>query len=36
MVEEDKEKWLEFTNRPKQHELKRQQIELVAEQHAKY
>lgn len=36
MVEEDKEKWLEFTNRPKQHELNRQQIELVAELHSKY
>tara|TARA_R100000406_G_C3040174_1_gene105784 strand:- start:190 stop:381 length:192 start_codon:yes stop_codon:yes gene_type:complete len=36
MVEEDKEKWLELTNRPKQHELDRVQIELVCELHAKY
>jgi len=36
MVEEDKERWLEFTNRPKQHELNKSQIELVAELHAKY
>ena len=36
MVEQDIERWLEFTNRPKQHELNRQQIKLVAELHAKY
>jgi len=36
MVEEDKERWLEFTNRPKQHELNRDQINLVAELHSKY
>ena len=36
MVEEDKERWLEFTNRPKQNELNKSQIELVAELHAKY
>lgn len=36
MVEEDKERWLEFTNRPRQHELNKSQIELVAELHAKY
>ena len=36
MVEEDKEKWLEFTNRPKQHELNREQIKLVCELHQKY
>jgi SET domain-containing protein len=34
MVEEDKERWLEFTNRP--NELNRDQIKLVAELHAKY
>ena len=36
MVEEDLERWLELVNRPKQHELNRSQIELVAELHAKY
>jgi len=36
MVEEDKERWLEFTNRPKQNELDKQQIQLVAELHSKY
>ena len=36
MVEEDLERWVELVNRPKQHELNRSQIELVAELHAKY
>ena len=36
MVEEDLERWSELVNRPKQHELNRSQIELVAELHAKY
>ena len=27
MVEEDIDRWLEFTNRPKQHELNREQKE---------
>jgi len=36
MVEEDKDRWLEFINRPRQNELNRAQIELVAELHAKY
>ena len=36
MVEQDIVRWLEFTNRPKQHELNREQIKLVAELHAKY
>ena len=36
MVEEDLERWLEFTNRPRQNELNKSQIELVAELHAKY
>jgi len=36
MVEEDLERWLEFTNRPRQHELDSEQIKLVAELHSKY
>ena len=36
MVEEDLVRWLELVNRPKQHELNRSEIELVAELHAKY
>jgi len=36
MVEKDLERWLEFVNRPKQNELNRSQIELVAELHSKY
>jgi hypothetical protein len=36
MVEEDKKRWLEFTNRKKQNELNRDQIELICELHAKY
>ncbi len=29
MVEEDLERWLEFTNRPRQHEINRDEMELV-------
>ena len=36
MVEEDLSRWLEFTNRPRQNELNKSQIELVSELHAKY
>jgi len=36
MVEKDLERWLEFTNRPRQHELNRDQINLVAELHSKF
>lgn len=36
MVEEDLEKWLEFTNRPKQNDLDKEQIDLVCNLHAKY
>jgi len=36
MVEEDKKRWVEFTNRKKQNELNRDQIELICELHAKY
>tara|TARA_R110000822_G_scaffold128628_1_gene264482 strand:+ start:5121 stop:5312 length:192 start_codon:yes stop_codon:yes gene_type:complete len=36
MVEEDLDKWLEFTNRPKQNDLDKEQIDLVCNLHAKY
>ena len=36
MVEEDLERWLEFTNRKRQHELNKEQIDLVCNLHAKY
>ena len=36
MVEEDKKRWVEFTNRKKQNEINRDQIELICELHAKY
>jgi len=36
MVEQDKVRWLEFVNRPRQNELNKSQIELVAALHAKY
>tara|TARA_R100001443_G_scaffold102189_1_gene110324 strand:- start:289 stop:483 length:195 start_codon:yes stop_codon:yes gene_type:complete len=36
MVEEDLSRWLEFTNRERQHELNREEIKLVAELHSKY
>ena len=36
MVEEDIDKWLEFTNRPKQNDLDKEQIDLVCNLHAKY
>jgi len=36
MVEEDLDRWLEFTNRPRQHELDKEQIDLVCNLHAKY
>ena len=36
MVEEDLQKWLKFINRPRQHELDSEQIDLVCNLHAKY
>jgi hypothetical protein len=34
MVEEDLERWLEFTNRPRQHEINREEMELIARLHS--
>ena len=36
MVEEDLERWLEFTNRPRQHEINREEMELIARLHSTY
>jgi hypothetical protein len=36
MVEEDLERWLEFTNRPKQNEINREEMELIARLHSIY
>jgi hypothetical protein len=36
MVEKDLERWLEFVSRPKQHEINRKEMELIARLHSHY